>query len=169
MKDDLNTDPELDRLLASLPRFDLSRDFEDRVMERVRIPLPAWAVAIRDGFRGMVTGPRGWVTLGTFSAATAVTWFLAIGAMVSQPQLLGAVVAAFASELLLPAWSWLMADVAANAGAFWFAMTGWLAAAGLSVTAFAVLYSMVAGISLIGLRRATMAPARTGMRSHAAH
>ena len=77
-------DLELDRSLEALPRFRPLPDFADRVLARVWVPLPRWARRVRNWFRGLVSGTRGWVTLTAFSVATAATWFIVIGLTIDQ-------------------------------------------------------------------------------------
>src|SRR3970282_1896669 len=78
----LDEDPELDGTLRGLGRFSPRQGFAERVVARVRVPLPPGARRIRDWFRATFSGVTGWTVLAPFSLATAAAWGTAIAAAV---------------------------------------------------------------------------------------
>jgi hypothetical protein len=75
----LEEDPELDRLLASLPRYSPAPDFADRVLSRVWQPEPAWVMRVQRAARSVFRKEHAWAWAGglaatsTFSLVVTVT------------------------------------------------------------------------------------------------
>lgn len=154
-------DRQLDHALTGLPRYAPVPGFVERVLGRVRVPLPAWARTVRDWLRSYVTGVRGWVILGSLSVATAASWAVAIGLTVSYWDELtyGLDVIGLAA---VPGWQ----EVAALAGTWVNAaaagLVGWTGALGIPFGILAGTYAAVTLVSVVALWRLTAEPA--GMR-----
>jgi len=154
-------DPAADRLLAGAGRFSPQRGFEDRVVSRVRVPLPGWARVVRDRVRAMTSGVAGWTLLATFSIATAASWtagavlgvryWTDISAVWNQGwrQVLGVL----RGELPLG-----VPPVLAGARQ---AVEQWLAGLGLDMQTAAVGYGAVVLVCAVALRLLTAQPARS--------
>ena len=158
---DPDEDPAIDRALAGLGRFGPRQGFEDRVVRRVRVPLPRWLRGLRNGIQSVTSGITGWTMLATFSLATAAAW--ATGAVYTarywDPISVGAGVVARnviagvregLSEVVFPA---------IQTG--WAAVTIWLAGLGLSPETVLIGYGVVVLVCLVALRWLTADPART--------
>ncbi len=147
--------PALDRLLAGLGRLSPRRGFEQRVLALVRIPLPKWAWRIREVFRGLTSGPRGWVILGTFSLATATAWF-GTAALAFQfrhnaePYVRRG--SRILTEIVEPVWGEMLAFGAAQRDALGNSVTNALGGVGVSWQALAIGYGVLVVVSAIGLR-----------------
>jgi hypothetical protein len=156
-------DPEADRLLAGLGRFSPQRGFEDRVVGRVRIPLPRWLRSMRQYFRGLTSGVTGWTVLGTFSLATAAAWtsVAVIGAQYSGE--IGAVwnqgqrqlARVFRQDVL----EWLEVRPVLDAARSVF--EGWLGTVGLDMQTAAVGYGAVVLVCAVAVWRLTAEPRKT--------
>jgi hypothetical protein len=160
-------DPAAERLLAGAGRFSPQRGFEDRVVSRVRVPLPRWARALRDRFRALTSGVSGWTLLATFSVATAASW--ATGAALGVrywgeisavwDQSWGQVLGVVRGEVPLG-----LPPVLADAR---LAIDQWLAGMGLNMQTAAIGYGAVVLICAVALRLLTAEPAH-GRGSNAA-
>jgi hypothetical protein len=147
--------PALDRLLAGLGRLSPRRGFEQRVLALVRMPLPRWAWRIREVFRGLTSGPRGWVILGTFSLATATAWFgTAAFAFrfrhTAEPYVIRG--SRILTEIVEPVWGEMLAFGAAQRAAFSNSVTNAFGGLGVSWPALAIGYGVLVVVSAIGLR-----------------
>jgi len=161
-------DPVVDRLLGSAGRFSPQRGFEDRVVSRVRVPLPPLVRSLRDRVRGLTTGVTGWTVLATFSIATAAAWTTAAAfgvrfwgeitsaARITFREALG-LAGEVVSEALVPAWNIARAEVSA-----------WLASLGFDPATVVIGYGIVILVSAVALWRLTAEPARS-RGTHAAH
>lgn len=147
--------PALDRLLAGLRRLSPRRGFEQRVLALVRIPLPKWAWRIREAFRGLTSGPRGWVILGTLSLATATAWF-GTAAVAFRFRHNAEPYVRSGSEILTrvvePVWGEMLAYGAAQRDAFGNSVTNAFGGLGVSWPALAIGYGVLVVVSAIGLR-----------------
>lgn len=153
-------DPAVDRLLSTAGRFSPQRGFEDRVISRVRVPLPRFVRGLRDRWHGLTSGVTGWTLLATFSIATAAAWTTAAvlgvrfwgeisaGAGIVWRDTLGLAREVF-REGIVPGWAIAKAEVSA-----------WLASLGLNPTMVVVGYGIVALVSAVALWRLTAEPAR---------
>jgi hypothetical protein len=74
----MDEDPELDGTLRNLERFSPRQGFAERVVARVRVPLPAWARKLRGWFQATFSGVPGWTILATLSLASAAAWGTAL-------------------------------------------------------------------------------------------
>ena len=148
--------PALDRLLAGLGRLSPRAGFERRVLALVRIPLPKWAWRIREAFRGLTSGPRGWVILGTLSVATATAWGLAASTALHFRSAMDPYVTRGSrivmSSVLEPVWGEMLALGAAQRDAFSNSVTNAFGGLGVSWQALAIGYGALLVVSAIGLR-----------------
>jgi len=144
--------PLLDRALAALGRFTPGAGFERRVLARVRVPLPAWARGVRNWFRGMTSGARGWALLGSMSIATAGVWVLGIGAGLQFSDYVTKGSRILTSEVLPAAWSELLAQAASQRDAVQNSVSGALGALGVSWQALALGYGLIVVVSAVALR-----------------
>ena len=153
-------DPVVDRLLGSAGRFSPKRDFEDRVISRVRVPLPGWIRSLRDRATALTSGVSGWTILTAFSLATAAVWTTAVaagvrfwgdissGAGLVLREGLG-LAREVINEGIVPGWELTRAEVSA-----------WLASFGLNPTMVVVGYGIVILVCAVGLKLLTAEPAR---------
>ena len=75
MRDDTPHDfDELDDRLTGLPRLEPGRGFANRVLGRVRHPLPTWLIPVRNWYRNTTSGVRGWLLLIAMSLTSLGTW-----------------------------------------------------------------------------------------------
>ena len=102
----------LDRHLLTLQRFAPSPGFGDRVLARVRLPVPAVAWK-RTVAKSLVTPRRLWWASG-LAAASSTAWIVAAANWVSEGGW-QALVSQFTSSVALPAWA-LALQLAALAG-----------------------------------------------------
>jgi hypothetical protein len=153
-------DPVVDRLLGSAGRFSPKRGFEDRVVSRVRVPIPRWLRTIRDALNARMSGVSGWTILATFSLATAAAWTTAAAAGVrywgeisGAASLVWREALSLAGEVfregIVPGWELTKAEVSA-----------WLASLGLDPTMTVVGYGIIALVCAVGLKLLTAEPAR---------
>ncbi|MDH4350856.1 MAG: hypothetical protein OEY20_06860 [Gemmatimonadota bacterium] len=154
-------DPATERALNAIGRFSPQRGFEERVVSRVRVPLPHWLRGARDYARSLTSGVTGWVVLATFSLATAAAWTAAavIGAQYSGEvaevwrqggREIFRVVRGDIANDLLPLWGVARAEVAQ-----------WLGSLGLDPQTAVVGYGAVMLVSAVGLRWLTAEPRKT--------
>jgi hypothetical protein len=156
-------DPETDRLLAGIGRFSPQRGFEDRVVGRVRVPLPRWLRTLRQHLHGLTSGVTGWTVLATFSLATAAAWTSVvvlsarywgeIGAVWNQ----GArqVARVFRQDVL----EWL--ELYPVLGSVRSAIGEWLGSVGLNMQTAAIGYGVVILVCVVALWRLTAEPHKT--------
>jgi len=166
MQDDANLplvpddDPVVDRVLGGAGRFSPKRGFEDRVIDRVRVPIPRWLRTIRDYLERQTSGVSGWAVLATFSLATAAAWTTAAAAGVrywgeisGAASLVWREALSLAGEVfregIVPGWELTRAEVSA-----------WLASLGLDPTMVIVGYGIIALVCAVGLKLLTAEPAR---------
>jgi len=166
MKDDADfplipdDDPVVDRVLGSVGRFSPKRGFEDRVISRVRVPLPAWLRSVRNRLHALTSGVSGWTILAAFSVATAAAWTSAVAVGVRFWGEISAGLSAVLQEGLglarevfdqgiVPGWALTKAEVSA-----------WLASLGLDPTMVVVGYGIVTIVCVVGLKLLTAKPAR---------
>jgi hypothetical protein len=94
----------LDRHLDSLPRFDPSPGFEDRVMSRVLVPPPSWIQSLQRGARSWVESRRiRWLAFGLLGTSTVSLTVLAI-LILAIPTPLSRAIDWMNSALGIPAW-----------------------------------------------------------------
>lgn len=94
----------LDRHLDSLPRFDPSPGFEDRVMSRVLVPPPSWIQSLQRGARSWVESRRiRWLAFGMLGTSTVSLTILA-ALILANPMPLSRAVAWINSALGIPVW-----------------------------------------------------------------
>lgn len=161
-------DPAVDRALSGVGRFSPQRGFEDRVVGKVRVPLPAWLRGMRDRWRALTSGVSGWGLLATFSLATAAAWGTAAvvglqawdavsglsGIGLSE---IGSVARRVIAEGVVPGWQVASAEIAA-----------WLRSLRIDPRAFVVGYGVVILVCAVALRVLTAEPAKGRGTSHAA-
>jgi hypothetical protein len=162
-------DPVVDRLLGSTGRFSPKQGFEDRVIHRVRVPLPHWLRSLRDRAVGLTSGVSGWTILATFSLATAAAWTTAVAVGARFWGEISGVASGVLSEALglarevfnegiAPGWELTKAEVSA-----------WLASLGLNPTMVVVGYGIVILVCAVALKFLTAEPARRRGTIHATH
>ena len=153
-------DLELDRSLEALPRFKPLPGFADRILARVFVPLPRWARAVRDRVRRVLSGPRGWVTLGALSVATAATWAVMIGVTMAQWDNVTVAVRIAARSVGLTRWQ----DAVASVTPYWDTARNGLAGAidaiPLPFGALVGGYAILTLVCVVALRRLTRTRAR---------
>jgi hypothetical protein len=154
-------DPAVDRLLSNAGRFSPQHGFEDRVVSRVRVPLPPWLRSVRDHVRSLTSGVTGWTLLATFSVATAAAWTTAAvfgvrfwgeitgAAGITLREALG-LARELANEALIPGWELARAEVSA-----------WLASLGFDPATVVIGYGIMIVICAVALWRLTAEPARS--------
>lgn len=161
-------DQVLDHYLASLGRFSPGPGFEDRVMARVRVPVPAPVLAPAPSFAARVVRSRRW----------PVFAYSLSGLAAASSTALTAWVAANFSALT----AWASASLVAAAVPAWHAVLAWLTATAASAGSTLAAGALTAGptpliwvlttmtlavpVSLLGLWLVARAPQR--MRSHVA-
>ncbi len=145
----LEEDPAVDRWLGGLGRFSPRRDFEDRIIGRVRVPLPRWLKALRDRARGLVSGVTGWTILATFSVVTAAAWGSVIAAGIRYRGVVSRGTGWSLREVLDAGQRWLTDAVLLPAGQDLAAAREWLAASGLPVRGLVIAYAIVVMVSAI--------------------
>jgi hypothetical protein len=97
-------DPELHRLLVSLPSYMPSAGFEDRVLSRVYRPAPAWVRALRRGpSRAFDTRKVRWWIGGMVASSAVASIVLAIVATTHWMQL-ETTWSTFSKGIILGAW-----------------------------------------------------------------
>jgi hypothetical protein len=157
----LDEDPAVDRWLGGVGRFSPRQDFEDRVVSRVRVPLPRWLRALRNRARAMVSGVTGWTILATFSLATAAAW----GSMIAAGIRYRGVVSGGASwslgEALAAGRRWLTDYVLLPAEHDLAAKREWLAASGLPVRGIVILFAILVVVSAIVLWKLMAEPTQS--------
>lgn len=148
--------PVLDRLLAGLGRLSPRPGFEQRVLALVRIPLPKWAWRIREVFRGLTSGPRGWVILGTLSVATATAWGLAASTALHFRHTIEPYVTRgsriVVSDVLEPAWGDVVAFGAVQRDVVSNFVSTTFGGLGVSWQVVAIGYGVLVVVSAVGLR-----------------
>jgi hypothetical protein len=167
MRDDLKhpnnpeEDPAIDRALTGLGRFSPRQGFEDRVVSRVRVPLPQWLRGLRDAIRSVTSGVTGWTMLVTFSIATVASWVTGAvyAARYWDPIWVG--VGAAAHGAVAGAREVLSSVVFPAIQTGWAEVTIWLAGIGLDPKTVLIGYGVVVLICLVALRWLTADPART--------
>ena len=154
--DDLDIDVRLRSLTRARPR----PGFADRVLTGVRVPLPRWMRSVRNGIRALVTGPRGWLILGSAALVTAATWgtALALGFHFrgyvtegTRHAVREAAVPVLREGLALSQLQW---------NGFLNSVSGWFDGMFLSPTAFLLGYGIVALVSTVALKLLTAEPSR---------
>lgn len=154
-------DPATERILNGIGRFSPQRGFEDRVVGRVRVPLPGWLRGARDRARALTSGVTGWTVLATFSLATAAAW---TSAAVAGARYSGEIAAAWRqggreifrvvrgdiANDLLPLWGLARAEIGQ-----------WLGSVGLDLQTVVIGYGAVVLVSAVGLRWLTAEPHKT--------
>ena len=152
-------DRELDTSLAELARFKPRPGFTDRILARVFVPLPRWARSVRDRLRGLVSGPRGWVILGTFSVATAATWAVVIGVTVDQWDRLTVAARIAARSVGMTDWQDAVAASVPVLEATRDGVAGAVGAIPMPIEALVAGYGILTLACVVALRRLTRIPA----------
>jgi hypothetical protein len=152
-------DPAVERWLGGVGRFSPRHDFEDRVISRVRVPLPRWVKALRDRARGLVSGVTGWTILATFSVVTAAAWGSMIAAGMRYRGVVSSGTGWSLREVLDASRQWLADYVLVPAGRELAAAREWLAASGIPVRGLTIAYAVVVLVSAIVLWRLMVEPA----------
>ena len=147
----LEEDPAVDRWLGVVGRFSPRQDFEDRVVNRVRVPLPRWLRALRDRARAMVSGFTGWTILATLSLATAAAWGSMIAAGIRYRGVVSGGTSWSLREVLDAGQRWLTDYVLLPAGRDLAGAREWLAASGLPVRGIVIVFAIVVMVSAIVL------------------
>lgn len=147
--------------LAGAKRYSPAPDFEGRVMAQVRHPLPRWARHMRDYLEGIVSGPRGWVVLGTFSVATATAWTVAIAAGLHWSGYVTEGTRIAVTEAGGPVWREILAGASRAGDALLNSVSGAFASIGISPAALAIGYGAVVVTSAVGFKILTREPTRT--------
>ena len=159
-------DPVLDRYLRSLPRFAPRTGFEDRVLARVRKPLPMRVRRARESVVAWAKPARLWWATG-LAAASSAAWTLGLAGWLSGTDLQAAG-ARLATAMGLPAW---------NAALAWLALGGRLITAwalgayqlfGPQAFAGAGALMAVPALSAVGLYLVSRQPRRQRVRAYAA-
>jgi hypothetical protein len=153
-------DPALDGTLKHLERFSPRQGFAERVVARVRVPLPAWARRIRGWFQGTFTGVTGWTVLVTFSLATAAAWgSAAMAGLRYRNEIIGgaALMSDEARESARQAALDLVVLPAVDALAV---VESWTASIGLPLKALGLGYAALALVSTVALWRLMSDPGR---------
>ncbi len=160
-------DPELDRLLASLPRYAPSPEFADRVLSRVWQPEPAWVMRIQRAARSVFRKEHAWAWAGGLAATSAFSFVVTVTLVVNfwvQIETAFSVLAANATDwwrlalgglVQLVAWSRLTAEA--------------LGLTGLPPLAVGTVSALVLAGSAWGLHRTIRAFGREGVVLHASH
>jgi hypothetical protein len=161
-------DPVVERMLSGAGRFSPQRGFEERVVSRVRVPLPLWLRGVRDRWRGLTSGVSGWTILATFSLASAAAW--GVGAAVGLQawgevagvtdvvsREVGRGLRIALAEGVVPAWRLASAEVSA-----------WLQSFGFDPRAVVIGYGVVVLASAVAVRRLTAEPANSRGTENAA-
>lgn len=154
-------DPATERILDGIGRFSPQRGFEDRIVGRVRVPLPRWVRGMRDYARSLTSGVTGWTVLATFSLATAAAWtsVAVVGARYSGEiaavwnqggRGLFRVVRRDIVKDILPLWDIARAEVGQ-----------WLGTVGLDLQTATIGYGAVILVSAVALWRLTAEPRKT--------
>jgi hypothetical protein len=147
----LDEDPGLDRALRDLTRFNPRQGFAERVVARVRVPLPGWARRIRDWFQSTFSGVTGWTVFATFSLATAAAWGTAVVAGVRYGDEVTGRYSLSSGEALEVARRTAVETVVRPAVDVLAGVERWAAAAGLPVRALALGYVILALVSAVVL------------------
>ena len=167
MKDEPNVplpienDAAVGHWLDGLGRFDPRPGFEDRVGNRVRVPLPHWLRGLRDRFRGLVTGVTGWTLLATASLVTATAWGSMIAAGMRYRGVVAGGVSFSLSEVLDAAWQGLTDYVLLPAWRGLGAAREWLAGSRLPGRGLASRYGVVVWWGAIAVWRLMAGPAQS--------
>jgi hypothetical protein len=156
----LEEDPELDGTLQGLGRFSPRQGFAERVVARVRVPLPPWARRVRDWFRGTFSGVTGWTVFATFSLATAAAWGTAIAAGVRYGDVVVGGVSVSSDEVRQVAARAAADLVVRPAVEALAAVEQWSAGVGLPLRMLAAGYGILALICGVALWRLMAEPAR---------
>lgn len=159
-KPTFDDDPQLDRTLRGIGRFNPRRGFEDRVVSRVRVPLPRWLRRRRDWLRATLSGVTGWTILATFSAATAAAWGSMLAAGLRERDAIVGGVSFSLDWAIRAAGREVLALVTEPAAAWAVAVRQSIAGAGVSVRALLLGYGIVALVSALALWRLMAEPAR---------
>ena len=161
----LEEDAELDRLLASLPRYGPSPDFADHVLSRVWQPEPAWVARVHGVVRSVFRKEHAWAWAGGLAATSAFSFVVTVTLVVNfwiQIETAFSVLTAGAINwwrmalgglVQLLAWSRLTAEA--------FGLTG------LPPIAVATVSALVLVGSALGLQRTIRAYKREGAALHA--
>lgn len=153
-------DPELDASLRVLGRFSPRQGFAERVVARVRVPLPAWARRLRNWFRSTFTGVTGWTVLTAFSLATAAAWGTAIVAGIRYGDLVVDGVSFSSGEIVRMGQRLLVEQLARPAVDALSAAQQWSAAVGFPLRTLAAGYGILALVCAAALWRLMAEPAR---------
>jgi len=153
-------DPELEGKLRDLGRFSPRQGFAERVVARVRVPLPPWARRVRDWFRATFSGVTGWTVLATFSLATAAAWGTAIAAGVRYGDVVVGGVSVSSDEFRQVAQRAAVELVVRPVVEALAAAEQWSAGVGLPIRTLAVGYGILALVCGVALWRLTAEPAR---------
>lgn len=157
----LEEDPAVDRWLGGLGRFSPRQDFENRVIGRVRVPLPRWLKALRERARGLVSGVTGWTILATFSVVTAAAWGSMIAAGIRYRGVVSGGAGWSLRAVLDAGQRWVTDYVLLPAARDLAAAREWLAASGVPVRGLAIVYAIVVLVSAIVLWRLMVEPAKS--------
>ena len=161
----LEEDPELDRLLASLPRYSPSPDFADRVLSRVWQPEPAWVMRVHRAARSVFRKEHAWAWAGGLAATSAFSFVVTVTLVVNfwvQVETAFSVLAAGAIDwwrlalggfVQLLAWSRLTAEA--------------MGLTGLPPLAAGTVSALVLAVSAVGLQRTIRAYRPEGAALHA--
>jgi hypothetical protein len=163
MTDDLQTpalNGDLDRGLVAAGRFSPKPGFENRVLSFVRHPLPRWLRHTRDALRGMLSGPRGWVILATFSAATAAAWGSVVVAGIQFRGYVSEGTDIAIREWGLPAWREALIGIQNYWDVVRSTVQGWVGQIGVPLTTLLIVYAGVTLVSLLALRKLSTEPSR---------
>ena len=138
-------DPELDALFASTGEFSVPPDLERNVMRVVALPLPAWAVRVRSVKQAMFSTRLGRVAVAGVALAgvTSITMMVRFFSVNGRPVREG--LGWWARQFGLPRFS-----IGGMIGSFASFLTG-LVPAGLTTRSFALIASLVVGVSAVGL------------------
>ena len=141
LSNDLGEDPELDALFATAGRFPVKTGFEDRVLRVVALPLPDWAIKIRNLKNAVLHSRLGRVGLAGLGLAMVTAITLTANSVWSNRHL----VREWLGTWIDPSFSFR-----ALLGSLVDSVAGFLPA-GIANRSFAFVAAGVVGISAVGL------------------
>lgn len=147
--------------LGAVARFNPRPGFGIRVLSQVRHPLPRWARRVRDWLRGLVSGVRGWVILGSASLVTAAAWTVAVVAGIRSSD---ALVQAWDAAMINPELANLTWEARRALAAVPGDVIGALEATGMPWEVLAAGYGVLVVVSGVALWRLTTRPDRVRIR-----
>ena len=141
LSNDIGEDPELDALFATAGRFPVKTDFEDRVLRVVALPLPDWAIKVRNLKNAVLHSRIGRLGLAGLGIATVTAVTLTANWVWTSRHMVREWVAGWVGP------SWSLQTVAST---MWESALSLLPAGLISRTS-ALIAAVVVGVSAVGL------------------